>query len=120
MHSGAQAYSNTQRTSVTPRDREAMLLIKAASQLQGVKDNWDDHKQTLRSALTYNRKLWTVLVTSIGREENELPAAIKNNIGSLGVFIFSQTIEAETKPAPEKLNALITINRELAAGLHGK
>ncbi len=120
MHSGAQAYSNTQRTSVTPRDREAMLLIKAASQLQGVKDNWDDHKQTLRNALTYNRKLWTILVTSIGREENELPTSIKNNIGSLGVFIFRQTLEVQSRPEPEKLNALISINRELAAGLHGK
>ena len=120
MHSGAQAYSNTQRTAVSPRDREAMLLIKAASQLQSVKDNWDDHKQTLRSALTYNRKLWTVLVTSITREENELPLAIKNNVGSLGVFIFHHTLETEAHPAPEKLNTLISINRELAAGLHGK
>jgi flagellar biosynthesis activator protein FlaF len=119
MHSGAQAYSNTQRTAVTPRDREAMLLIKAASQLQFVKDNWDDHKQTLRPALTYNRKLWTVLVTSITREENTLPIEIKNNIGSLGVFIFQQTLELEAKPTPEKLNSLISINRELAAGLHG-
>jgi flagellar protein FlaF len=120
MHSGAQAYSNTQRTAVGPRDREAMLLIKAASQLQLVKDNWDDHKQTLRTALTYNRKLWTVLVTSIGREENDLPLAIKNNVGSLGVFIFRQTLDMESKPDPEKLNTLISINRELAAGLHGK
>jgi len=120
MHSGAQAYSETQRTATSPRDREAMLLIKAASQLQFVKDNWDDHKQTLRTALTYNRKLWTVLVTSIGREENELPIDIKNNIGSLGVFIFRQTLDMESKPVPEKLNSLISINRELAAGLHGK
>jgi len=120
MHSGAQAYSETQRTATSPRDREAMLLIKAASQLQFVKDNWDDHKQTLRTALTYNRKLWTVLVTSIGREENQLPIDIKNNIGSLGVFIFRQTLDLESKPVPEKLNCLISINRELAAGLHGK
>ena len=119
MHSGAQAYSNTQRTAVSPRDREAMLLIKAASQLQFVKDNWQERKQTLRDALTFNRKLWTILVTSIGREENELPIEIKNNIGSLGVFIFRQTMETEHNPVPEKLDSLISINRELAAGLRG-
>ena len=119
MHSGAQAYSNTQRTAVSPRDREAMLLIKAASQLQYVKDNWSDYRQTLRTALTYNRKLWTILVTSIGREENELPIDIKNNIGSLGVFIFKQTVDIEANPTPQKLDSLISINRELAAGLHG-
>ena len=120
MHSGAQAYSNTLRTAVTPRDREAMLLTKSAFQLQQVKDNWDDHAQTLRPALTYNRKLWTILATSIAREENELPIEIKNNIGSLGVFIFKQTLELESRPAPEMLTTLISINRELAAGLHGR
>ena len=120
MQTGAQAYSNAQRTAVSPRDREAMLLIKAASQLQTVQDNWDEHRQTLREALTYNRKLWSILVTSIGREENTLPIEIKNNIGSLGVFIFRQTLDLEAKPAPEKLKALISINRELAAGLRGR
>lgn len=119
MHSAAQAYSNVQRTAVTPRDREAMLLIKSAAQLQRVKDNWSDHKTTLRSALTYNRKLWTILVTSIGRDDNQLPTAIKNNIGSLGVFIFKQTLTLESEPTPEKLATLISINRDLAAGLHG-
>lgn len=120
MQSGIQAYSNTQRTSVSPRDREAMLLIKAASQLQQVQDNWEDHKQTLRSALTFNRKLWTIFATSIGQVENDLPIAIKNNIGSLSVFIFRQTMETESNPSPEKLNSLISINREVAAGLHGR
>ncbi|HVW91942.1 MAG TPA: flagellar biosynthesis regulator FlaF, partial [Devosia sp.] len=38
---------------------------------------------------------------------------------NLGVFVLSQTAELQVSPAPEKLEILIKINRELAAGLRG-
>lgn len=70
--------------------------------------------------LNFNRKLWTVFVTSIARDDNPLPQEVKNNIGSLGVFVLGQTTEALVKPSPEKLAPLISINRNIAAGLRGQ
>ena len=120
MQNAAQAYSKTAKATVTPREREASLLIKAAAQLQQTKDESIQDRDKLRSALHYNRKLWTVLVTSVTSDENPLPLAIKNNIASLGVFIFGQTMEILAQPEPDKLGVLISINREIAAGLRSQ
>ncbi|MFL5207653.1 MAG: flagellar biosynthesis regulator FlaF, partial [Microvirga sp.] len=50
---------------------------------------------------------------------NPLPAAIKQNVANLGIFIFNHTLAVMTQPAPERLAILIDINREIAAGLRG-
>lgn len=91
--------------------------MKAATRLQAIRDDWGGRRGDLTGALTYNRRLWTILVTSATREENPLPAPIKRNIGNLGLFIFGQTISAEAEPDAGKLAVLVTINREIAAGL---
>ena len=53
-------------------------------------------------------------------EENPLPKEIKENIASLGVFILTQTLDAMIKPDAEKIAPLISINRNIAAGLRGQ
>lgn len=120
MHQAVNAYNETAKVTKTPRQLEASLLLKAASQLQTVKDNWTPAREELAAALNYNRRLWTVFVSSIASEENELPIEIKNNILSLGAFIFRHTLTVQRDPAPEKLEALININKEIAAGLHAE
>jgi len=70
-------------------------------------------------ALKFNRKLWTVFLTSVVEEESQLPLPLRQNIANLGVFVLSQTAELQAAPAPEKLDILVKINRELAAGLRG-
>ncbi|WP_428529616.1 flagellar biosynthesis regulator FlaF [Roseibium sp.] len=100
---------------------EATLLMKAAARLQLIKDEWDDLSLAeVDDALIYNRKLWTVLVTSATSDESSLPQEIKNNIGSLGVFVFKQTMNVITTQDPEKLGSLININRTIAEGLRAK
>jgi flagellar biosynthesis activator protein FlaF len=104
----------------SPRELEASVLLKAASRLQIIRDNWEGKRTELDEALTFNRKLWTILVASATDAENPLPQAIKNNIANLALFIFERTITMMTEPAPEKLGALININREIAAGLRAQ
>lgn len=70
-------------------------------------------------ALTYNRRIWTILSTSATEPTNPLPDGIKVAIASLAGFIFQRTISVMAEPAPEKLAALIRINRDIAAGLRG-
>lgn len=94
--------------------------MKAAARLQTVKDNWPGASGELGHALLYNRKLWTVLVTSATEASNPLPLAIKNNIANLGMFIFQRTQDVDLEPAPEKLGILVSINRNIAAGLSGR
>lgn len=93
--------------------------MKSAMQLQTIQDNWDDLQDTLGDALFYNRRLWSVFVSSVSREDNQLPRPIAQNIMNLGLFVFNQTLKAQTKKKPELLTSLISINQQLALGLRG-
>jgi flagellar protein FlaF len=46
-----------------------------------------------------------------------LPVGLRQNVANLGIFVFKQTLAILADPKPEKLDSLIRINRELAAGL---
>lgn len=117
MHQAANAYARAAQSSQSPRELEAHVLLKSAAQLQAIREDWANRHEDLDGALTHNRKLWTVLVASVTREENPLPLPIKQNVANLGIFILNHTIATMAAPAPEKLGVLVNINRELAAGL---
>ena len=95
--------------------------MKAAARLQLIKDEWDESSLAEKDdALVYNRKLWTILVTSATSPESELPQDIKNNIATLGVFVFKQTMSIITTDDSNKLGVLININRSIAEGLRSQ
>jgi flagellar protein FlaF len=120
MHNqAAQAYQRNSQVTATPRDLEAGLLIRSAAQIQAVKDDWEGSGEKLEAALTFNRRLWTLLVTAATDEQNPLPAQMKTNIANIAIFIFRHTMTVLADPKPEKLTSLITINSNIAAGLRG-
>jgi flagellar protein FlaF len=120
QHYGAAAYQTTTKTVESPRDREAALLIKAAASIQSVRDTWLEDPEALKTALTFNRKLWTIFMTSVTREDSGLPAPVRQNIANLGIYILNETREILLDPvSPARLDAMININRQLAAGLRG-
>jgi flagellar protein FlaF len=120
MQNAAQAYSAVAKQIANPRELEADLLLKAAARLQAVHDSWDRSKSELNSALLYNRKLWSIFLTSVTGADHPLPAAIRQNVANLGLFIVNHTQAIMGDPKREQLGSLININRELAAGLLGK
>jgi flagellar protein FlaF len=85
--------------------------------LQSICDAWSGKAQELDDALVYNRKLWSVFLTSVTRDDNPLPREIKQNIANLGMFVMKQTVSLGTDPKPERVGSIISINRQLAAGL---
>ncbi|SFZ81482.1 flagellar protein FlaF [Devosia enhydra] len=117
QHQAAQAYQQVAKRTGSPRDLEANLLSRSATDLQRIRENWDASNADLPSALRFNRKLWNIFLTSVTRPENPLPAAIRQNVANLGIFVLSHTLKVEIAPDPAKLDVLISINRELAAGL---
>ncbi|HET7847527.1 MAG TPA: flagellar biosynthesis regulator FlaF [Pseudolabrys sp.] len=117
MQSGAKTYEKIARTSVSRRALEADLLLKAASRLQAVRDSWESRRGDLNEALHYNRKLWTLFLSEVTSAANPLPADIRQNVANIGLFVVKQTLAVLSNPQPKQLNSLISINRELAAGL---
>ena len=117
QNSAAHAYQKVGKQTVSPRVLEANLLSRAAAQLQMVRDNWDTRRHELREALLFNRKLWNIFLTSVTGEQSQLPDKLRENIANLGLFVMKQTVSMTDNPVPQKLDVLININRELAAGL---
>ena len=120
MHHAAQAYGNVASKVATPRELEANLLLKAASQLQAIYDAWDSRKADLEAALLFNRKLWLVFTSSVTEGGSALPDAIRQNIANLGIFVLKQTMGLMTDPKRDELKSLVNINRQIAQGLLGR
>jgi flagellar protein FlaF len=120
MHYASKAYAKAAKETLSPRELEASLLLKAAAKLQAVHDSWRDKPAGLSEALMYNRKLWTVFIDSVTSDDNKLPAQVRQNLANLGFFVMGETFSLMTKPQPEHVESLIRINRGIAAGLRGK
>jgi flagellar protein FlaF len=119
MANPAQTYAKNAQETGNLRELEAQLLMRAASKLQAVKDGELTGNNNIISAVRYNRRLWLVFADALSKAENQLPVEIKKNVSSLAMFVLnrSRTIETAAEPNLDRLNVLININREIAAGL---
>ena len=123
MQSAAQAYKSVSRQTSSPRELEASLLLQAASRLQAVQESWDSDtrvKAKLDDALLYNRKLWSVFVSDMADANHPMPRELRQNFVNIGLFVMNHTVAVMSNPQPERLGSLISINREIAAGLLGR
>ena len=115
---GALAYQQVGKQTVSPRELEANLLSKSATNLQRVKDNWETSTSNdLNAALRFNRRPWTVFMSSVADPQSTLPQDVRENVANLGIFIAKHMLALQIEPAAQKLDVLININRQLAAGL---
>jgi flagellar biosynthesis activator protein FlaF len=119
MRSPTKIYSETASIVVNPREMEANLLYQSAARLQAIQDHWQAKGSDLRDALLNNRRLWTILLTSVTSTENPLPREIRENVANLGLFVLKRTFALQADPRPDHLGILIAINRNLASGLMG-
>jgi flagellar protein FlaF len=122
MQTVAQTYAKNAQATGNPRELEAQLLLRAAAKLQAVKDAEANGDQDVVSAIRYNRRLWLVFAGSLGRPENQLPVAIKQNVANLANFVInhSMKLESDKEGALGRVGVLININREIAAGLRAQ
>lgn len=117
MQSAAQSYASMAQKTGNPRELEAQLLLRAAAKMKVVSEDAAATREQIIDAIRYNRRLWTVFADTVSKSENPLPDVIKQNITSLALFIMRQSITAEAEPNAQRLAVLISINREIAAGL---
>lgn len=113
------AYQRTQQATLTGRELEAMAFTRAALKLEDAKQLTDKPIE-FGKALRFNHLLWTIIQADIVEPENLLPPELKANIMSLSIFVDKQTAKALHTRNGADLDALININRNLAAGLRTK
>lgn len=116
------AYGDTTKKAVADgRDLEAQTLLKAATKLESLQKRLQKGEAVSAvesgEVLEYNQKLWQFFVNAMKNEDHPLPREIKNNIATLGLFVFKRTLEIMIDTKPDKIQALVEINRNIAAGL---
>lgn len=109
-------YQDAQKASMTPREVEAMAFTKAAVMMEDLKGKEGD-RQALSKALRFNHLLWTIMQADVLEPENKLPDEIKANVMSLSIFVDKQTTKAMRSGTYGDVEILVTINRNIAAGL---
>lgn len=116
-----EAYGTAQKTTMSGREIEAAALTKAAMKIKDCQANWDaaDRDSMLYEALRMNQMVWSIFQAELAKEDNPLQKQLKQDILSLSVFIDKRIIEVLSDPSPEKLNIIIEINLNIAAGLRG-
>ena len=114
-----QAYETVNKITMSGREIEAAVLNQAALKLRECQDNWkaDDRNERLDAALNFNQQIWSILQGELLKAENPLPKKIRQNLLALSAFIDKRIFEIMAFPSPEKLNIVIDINRNIAAGL---
>jgi flagellar protein FlaF len=118
----ASAYGDhAQKHTPDPRELEARVLLKSARMLQDLRDAFDQADPSIiEETLKYNRQIWVMFYdTAIENTGEEHTSELRSNIINLANFIFKREMEILATPQPEKLDVLININREIAAGLMG-
>lgn len=120
--SKADAYSEVEKISASGRQLEASALFRVARALQQAQDRWGGpgHEARLDEALKLNQRLWTFFQAELAASDNPLPQDLKVNLLQLIQFIDRRTFDVMAFPAAEKLTALISINRNVAAGLSAR
>lgn len=113
-------YAKNDVAGMNEAELEIRALIKTASALNKVKENWEESKDELSQALDKNRRLWSILASAMKEEDCPQPKEIRQNILNLASFVFKRTVDIIAKPEPQKLSILIDINMNIARGLSGK
>lgn len=113
--------TNAQKNSPDQRELEGRVLLKAAGMLKDLQENWGEvTTDILEGTLKYNRQIWMMFYdTAIENEDGQRPDDLRSNIINLANFIFKREVDilADKERSPHKLDVLININKEIAAGL---
>jgi len=120
-HKALDAYKSVEKTIVSGRETEARVLTEAALKLRTCQKKWDaeNRSELLDEALNYNQRIWTIFQAELGKQDNPLPDNIKLDLLRLSSYIDKRIFEIMAYPSPEKLNIIIKINENIAAGLRG-
>lgn len=118
----ANAYANMQKETLSGRELEASVLTRAGLMLKQVQENWSapDRDEKLLEAIKFNQKVWSFFQAELTDPENPLPKNLREDILNLSIFVDKRLFEVMANPSKEKLNIVVDINFNLAAGLRTK
>lgn len=115
-NSGIAAYQQPTRNGGSPRETEGRALLEAARRIADAQKTPADTTKIL-AAVRLNWRLWTIFQAEISAPTCTLPVEVRQNMLSLCNFVDKRTVGILAEPKPELLDVLISVNRNIAAGL---
>lgn len=114
--------ASAQKHTPDQRELEAHVLLKSAKFLQDLQKDWDNvSPDLLEETLKYNRQIWMLFYdAALENPEGDRPNDLRSNIINLANFVFKRELDIMASPSKEKLDVLVNVNREIAAGLMEK
>ena len=121
LQNAVKSYQTVDKETMSGRETEARVLTQAALKLIDCLKHWDapDRNSRLDAALKYNQRIWSIFQVEIAKPDNPLPHPIKMNLLHLSRFIDKRIFDTMAFPDAKKLNIIIKINQNIAAGLRG-
>ncbi len=114
------AYQSIEKSTLTGRELEANVLTRVADMLvQARQADESQRGEQIEHAVRHNLRVWTLFQAELLDPEHPLPPEVRQNLLNLTAFIDKRSLELIADPQPEKLDILIAINRNIAAGLRG-
>ncbi len=112
----AAQYRQPSRQGGSPRETEGRALLEAARRLSAAQQEPVDRENLLEN-VRLNWRLWTIFQSEASSPDSPLPDDIKTNVIKLCNFVDKHTVQILSDADPGKLDILININRNIAAGL---
>lgn len=121
LQTALKSYQSVDNETMSGRETEARVLTQGAFKLIDCQKNWQaaDRNHRLDAALKYNQRIWSIFQTEVSKADNPLPKNIKLNILNLSRYIDQRIFDVMAFPDPQKLEIIIKINQNIAAGLRG-
>jgi flagellar protein FlaF len=121
-NAGINSYTNMQKETLSGRELEASVLTRAGLMLKQVQENWSapERSEKLLEAIKFNQKVWSFFQAELSDPENPLPKNLREDILNLSIFVDKRLFEVMANPDKEKLNIVVDIDFNIAAGLRTK
>ena len=121
---GAASYASVAHRSADGRELEAQVLLKAAAQLRA---HFDPSRPTglkndpgLNDCLRRNQQIWTIFQAELSSDRCGMPVELRRNLLKLSLYVDKVTFNLVADPNSARLQQLVTINENIAAGLLSK
>ena len=102
----------------SPQETLAWGLTTTARKLAQVRVD-TSAKDVVMEAVRLNWRLWTIIQAEQSDPDCPSPREIREGLLNLSNFVDKRSLEILTNPDQEKIDTLISINRNIAAGLLG-
>ncbi len=109
------AYQTAAQQAEEPRSVEYRLFAEVTRALMTAAQLAPTEIGGRMSALDWNRRLWSVLATDCAQPGNALPAPVRANVISLGLWVNRHT--SAVMAGSETFEPLIEVNRTVMQGL---